>query len=339
MSFMANPLLFHFSFASFALKLLRCWFAVSVLGALASAAYAQSYPIRPIRMVMPFPPGGNVDTLGRVLARQLEIQLGQPVVVDNRGGANGILGVDIVAKAVPDGYTLLDTSFSFVVNPSIYRKLPYDTERDFVPITNFAMGLGYVLVSNPSSQVNSVKDLVAMAKKTSLRYSSPGIGNGQHLAGELLATKAGIQLLHVPYKGGGPALTAALGGEVQLTFTAAAVGAPHIKSGKLKALGFSGASRLAALPDVPTIAEAGIPGFAYDSGWHGLFAPARTPAAIIDRIYSEAAKAVQEPKLRELLVSGGYEPKADSPAEFAKVFRADIRKYRDIVKVARIEPQ
>jgi tripartite-type tricarboxylate transporter receptor subunit TctC len=309
--------------------------AVSGMG----SAFSQSYPSRPIRMVMPFPPGGNVDTLGRVLARQLEIQLGQPVVVDNRGGANGILGVDIVAKAIPDGYTLLDTSFSFVVNPSIYRKLPYDTERDFMPITNFAIGLGYVLVANPSAQVNSIKDLIAMAKKTTLRYSSPGIGNGQHLGGELLAAKAGIQLLHVPYKGGGPALTAALGGEVQLTFTAAAVGAPHIRSGKLKALGFSGASRLASLPEVPTIAEAGLPGFVYDSGWHGLFAPARTPATIVNRIYSEAAKAVQEPKLRELLVSGGYEPKADAPAEFAKVFRADIRKYGDIVKAARIEPQ
>jgi tripartite-type tricarboxylate transporter receptor subunit TctC len=311
--------------------------AVMVSGA--GSAFGQAYPTRPIRMVMPFPPGGNVDTLGRVLARQLELQLGQPVVVDNRGGANGILGVDIVAKAIPDGYTLLDTSFSFVVNPSIYRKLPYDTERDFTPITNFAIGLGYVLVANPSAQVNSIRDLIAMAKKTTLRYSSPGIGNGQHLAGELLATKAGIQLLHVPYKGGGPALTAALGGEVQLTFTAAAVGAPHIRSGRLKALGFSGASRLASLPEVPTIAEGGLPGFVYDSGWHGLFAPARTPATIVNRIYGEAAKAVQEPKLRELLVSGGYEPKADAPAEFAKVFRADIRKYGDIVKAARIEPQ
>ena len=312
--------------------------AAAAAGVSAAAEQAQ-YPARPIRLVMPFPPGGNVDTLGRVLARNLESQLGQPVVVDNRGGANGILGIDIVAKAPPDGYTIMYNSFSFVINPSIYRKLPYDTERDFVPVTNPAIGLGYVLASNPSSQINSVKDLVAMAKKSPLRYSSPGIGNGQHLAGELLAKKAGIQLLHVPYKGGGPSLTAVLGGEVQLTFTAAAVGAPHFKSGKLKALGFSGASRLAALPDVPTIAEAGLPDFHYDSGWHGLFAPAKTPAAIVDRLYAEAAKAVQEPKLKELLLAGGYEPRADPPAQFAKVFKADIRKYGDIVKAARIEPQ
>ncbi|MGZ5163581.1 MAG: Bug family tripartite tricarboxylate transporter substrate binding protein [Burkholderiales bacterium] len=303
------------------------------------SASAQSYPNRPVRLVMPFPPGGNVDAFGRILARQIEGHLGQPVVVDNRAGANGIIGVDIVAKAPPDGYTLLDTSFSFVINPSIYRKLPYDTEKDFAPITNFAMGLGYVLTAHPSVPVQTVRDLVALAKKTPLRYSSPGVGNGQHLAGELLATKAGIQLLHVPYKGGGPALTAVLGGEVQLTFTAAAVGAPHIKSGKLRALGFSGASRLASLSEVPTIAESGVPDFAYDSGWHGLFAPAKTPASVVNRLYTEVAKAVQEPKLREFLIAGGYEPKADPPAEFTKLFRADIKKYGDIVKAAHIEQQ
>ena len=170
---------------------------LALSGCGAWGAYAQSYPSRPIRLVMPFPPGGNVDTFGRVLARQLEAQLGQPIVVDNRGGANGILGVDIVAKAVPDGYTLLDTSFSFVVNPSIYRKLPYDTEKDFIPITNFAMGLGYVLTAHPSLPVQSVRDLIAHAKKAPLRYSSPGVGNGQHLAGELLATKAEIGRAHV----------------------------------------------------------------------------------------------------------------------------------------------
>jgi tripartite-type tricarboxylate transporter receptor subunit TctC len=313
--------------------------ALVLLAGLALNAVAEGYPNRPIRLVMPFPPGGNVDAFGRILAKQLEGQLGQPIVVDNRAGANGIIGVDIVAKAPPDGYTLLDTSFSFVVNPSIYKKLPYDTERDFVPITNFAMGLGYVLTSHPSVQAQSVKDLIALASKTPLTYSSPGVGNGQHLAGELLATKAGIKLLHVPYKGGGPALTAVLGGEVQLTFTAAAVGMPHIRSGKLRALGFSGGSRLASMPDVPTIAESGVPDFVYDSGWHGLFAPAKTPSSIVNRLYTEVVRAVQEPKLRDFLLAGGYEPKADPPSEFAKLFKADIRKYGDIVKAAHIERQ
>ena len=313
--------------------------APGVLLLASGAACAQSYPARPIRLMVPFPPGGNVDSFGRILAKQMEAQMGQPFVVDNRGGANGILGVDIVAKAAPDGYTLLDTSFSFVLNPSIYRQLPYDTDKDFVPITNFAIGLGYVLTAHPTVPAQTVKELIALAKASPLRYSSPGIGNGQHLAMELFAMKAGIQLLHVPYKGGGPAMTAVLGGEVHLTFTAAAVGAPHIKAGKLRALGFSGAARLVSLAEVPTIAEGGLPGFVYDSGWHGLFAPAKTPSAIVNRLHAEAAKAVQEPKLRDYLIAGGYEPRADSPAEFRKIFSNDIKRYAEIVRAAKIEPQ
>ena len=313
--------------------------AVLMLAAAEAGGDPGAYPTRPIRMVVPFPPGGNVDSFGRMLARQLESQLGQPIVVDNRSGANGIVGVDIVAKAPPDGYTLLDTSFSFVINPSIYRKLPYDTERDFAAITNFAVGLGYLLTAHPSVPAQSTKELIALAKSTQLRYSSPGIGNGQHLAAELLALKAGIRLQHVPYKGGGPALTAALGGEVQLTFTGAIVGIPHVKSGKLRALGFTGASRLVSLPEVPTIDESGLPGFLYDSGWHGLFAPARTPAAIVDRLYAETVRALREPRLRDYLVAGGYEPKADPPAEFRQTMRADLKKYSELVRAANIESQ
>src|SRR5688572_18194814 len=316
---------------------LMLWLTLVSAHAAAAQPAGQAYPNRPIRLVLPFPPGGNVDTLGRVLARNLEAQLGQPIVVDNRGGANGILGIDIVAKALPDGYTLMDNSFSFVINPSIYRKLPYDTERDFVPITNFAVGLGYLFTAHPSVPAQSMKELIALAKSTQLRYSSPGIGNGQHLAAELLALKAGVRLLHVPYKGGGPALTAALGGEVHLTFTGAIVGIPHVKSGKLRALGFTGASRLASLPEVPTIDESGVPGFLYDSGWHGLFAPAGTPAAIVNRLHAEIVKAVQEPRLRDYLVAGGYEPKADPPTEFRKIVRADIKRYGELVRAAKIE--
>jgi tripartite-type tricarboxylate transporter receptor subunit TctC len=305
----------------------------------ANGALSQAFPDRPIRLVVPFPPGGNVDTFARVLARQVEAQLGQTIVIDNRGGANGIVGVDIVAKARPDGYTLLDTSFSFVINPSIYKQLPYDTEKDLAAITNFAMGLGYLLVAHPALPAHSLKELITLAKTTPLRYSSPGIGNGQHLAGELLALRAGIPLLHVPYKGGGPAMIALLGGEVHITFTGAIVGMPHIKGGKLRALGFSGGTRLASLPDVPTIAEAGLSGFLYDSGWHGLFAPAKTPAAIVSRLHAEVVKALQEPKLRDYLVTGGYEPRADPPAEFRKIVHDDIKKYAEIVRAAKIEMQ
>ena len=304
-----------------------------------SGGPGQAYPNRPIRLVVPFPPGGNVDTFARVLAKQVESQLAHPLVIDNRGGANGIVGFDIVAKAPPDGYTLMVTSFAFVVNPSMYKKLPYDTERDFLPITNYVNGLGYVLVAHPSVPAHTVKELIALAREKPLRYGSAGIGNGQHLAGELFCMKAGIRMLHVPYKGGGPVLNAVLGGEVHLNFPAAIVALPYVKAGRLRALGFTGVARLASLPDVPTIAEEGLPGFFYDTGWHGWFAPAKTPTAIVNRVHAEIRKAIEVPQLRDYFVSGGYEPKADSPAEFRKTFLADIKRYAEIVRVAKIEAQ
>jgi len=299
---------------------------------------ASSYPARPIRLVVPFPPGGNVDAYARGLARQVEGQLGQPIVVDNRGGANGIVGNETVAKAVPDGYTLLSTSFAFAVNPAIYRKIPYDTAKDFAPITNFALGPGYLMTVHPSVAANSVKELIALAKTTPLRYSSAGIGNGTHLAAELFTLKTGLDLQHIPYKGGGPALNAALGGEVQITFPAVAVGMPQIKGGRLRAIGFTGEKRLAVLPDVPTIGET-VPGYAFDAGWHAWFAPAGTPAVIVNRLHAEVVKALETPRLREFFAAGGYEPKADPPAEFRKIFLQDLRKYAEIVKAAKIEPQ
>lgn len=306
-----------------------------------SAAWAQAYPTRPIRLVVPFPPGGNVDTFARMLAQQLETQLGQPLVIDNRGGANGIVGCDIVAKAPPDGYTILGTSFSFVVNPSIYRQLPYDVVKDFTPITAYALGLGYLLTANPALPAHSVKELIALGrnKDNPLRYSSAGIGNGTHLAAELFGLKAGIQMLHVPYKGGGPALTAALGGEVQITFPAVAVGAPYVKAGRLRALGFTGAKRVPSLPEVPTIAEAGLPGFQFDSGWHAMFAPAKLPYPVLTRLYTEVRKALEVPKVREFLAAGGYEARADPPPEFQKRVASDIRLYAEVVKAAKIAVQ
>jgi len=291
--------------------------------------------------VVPFPPGGNVDTLARVLARQVEAQLGQPLVIDNRGGANGIVGVDIVAKAPPDGYTLLATSFSFAVNPSIYRKLPYDTEKDFAPVTNYALGLGYLLTVHPAVPAHTVPELIALGRNqdSPLRYSSAGIGNGTHLAAELFALKAGIHMLHIPYKGGGPAMTAALSGETQVTFPAVAVGAPHVKSGRIRALGFTGSARVASLPDVPTIAEAGLAGFHFDSGWHALFAPAHTPATVVAQLHAEIRKALEAPRVRDTFVAGGYEPRADAPAAFRQSLASDIRLYSEVVKAAGIEAQ
>ena len=309
------------------------------LGSTGFAAGAADYPDRPIRLIVAFPPGGNVDVFARLLARQVETQIGQQIVVDNRaGGANGIVGYDIVAKAPADGYTLLSAAFAFVVNPALYDKLPYDTEKDFTPITNFVLGLGYVLTVNGGVPAQSVRELIALAKNANepLRYSSAGISNGQHLAAELFRLKAGIPLLHVPYKGGGPALTAVVSGETQLSFPSPIPVAPHVKSGRVRALGFTGGTRVSLLPDVPTIAEAGLPGFIFDAGWHAWFAPARTPPAIVNRVYAEVKKALEAPKLREAFIAGGYEPKGDTPAEFQKSFRTDIRRYAAIVKAAKI---
>jgi tripartite-type tricarboxylate transporter receptor subunit TctC len=290
--------------------------AALCIGALpASFATAQtSYPGRPIRLVVPVPPGGAIDTFARTLTRQLEGQLGT-IVVDNRSGANGIIGADLVAKAPPDGYTLLSHSFAFVINPAMYRQLPYSTERDFTPITNYVNGLGYLLLAHASVPARNVRELIALAKEKPLRYSSPGVGNGAHLAGELFAIKAGIQLQHVPYKGGGPALTATLGGEVNLNFQTVPVSLPHIETGRLRALAFSGAARVASLPDVPTIGES-LPGFVYDTGWHAWFAPAKTPASVVNRIYNAIRGAMQDPKLRDY-----------------------IKRYGEIVRTAKIEAQ
>jgi len=304
------------------------------------APYAQNYPTRPVRVVIPFPPGGNVDVFGRVLWPQVEKELGQTVVIDNRGGANGILGSHIVANATPDGYTLLHVSFSFAVNPSIVRKMPFDVVKDFAPVTDVALGTGYLMVSHPGFPPKTVKELITLAKQQpgQVRYSSAGVANGQHLAGELFATKAGIEMLHVPYKGGGPAVTAVVGGEVQLHFPAPAVGIPHVKAGRLRGIAFTGGKRLTALPDVPTVAET-IPGFLADAGWHGVFAPAKTPPAILRKVQESIHKALQVPRVRDHFVNNGYEPQGHTPAEWAKLFQADLKRYAEITRSAKIEPQ
>jgi tripartite-type tricarboxylate transporter receptor subunit TctC len=308
--------------------------------ALPCAALAQTFPARPMRVVVPFPAGGNVDTYIRQLARQMESSMGHPLVIDNRGGANGILGCDIVAKAAPDGYTILATSIAFAVNPAMYKKLPYDSERDFTPITNYANGLGYVMVVHPSVAASNVKELIALAKKQTLRYGTAGIGNGQHLAGVLFSQKAGVDMLHVPYKGGGPVLAAVLAGEVHINFPGASVAVPHVKSGKLKGIGFTGNKRISSLPNLPTIAESGLPGFVFDTGWHAMFGPAKLPAALVDRYQREVRKAFDaNAPLRETFASTGYEPAAAPPAEFARLFRADVRRFGDIVRLAKIERQ
>ena len=317
-------------------------YAVTVSAALcATAAFAaDTYPTRPVRVVVPFPPGGNVDTFARMLFRYVEEDLGQPIVIDNRGGANGIVGADTVAKATPDGYTYMATSFGFAVNKFIVKKLPFDHVKDFLPVTNIALGNGYLMVSHPAFPAKTVKELIALAKSQpgKIRYSTAGIGNGQHLTGELFCLKAGITMLHVPYKGGGPALNAVMGGETQVHFPAGSVGVPQVKAGRVRGLAFTGAKRLPSLPDLPTIGET-LPGFVADAGWHGIFAPPKTPMAIVTRFQQAVHKALQVPQVHDNFVANGYEPKGDPPAVWAKAYVEDLKRLGEIAKAAKLEPQ
>ena len=305
---------------------------------LAGNAMAQQYPSRPIRLIVPFPAGGNVDVFSRVLFRQVESEIGTNIVIDNRGGANGIIGADVVKNASPDGYTVLNTSFGFAVNPAIMKKMPFDVVRDFTPITNVATGLGYLLVVHPKLPVNSVAELIALAKKEKLSYSSAGVGNGQHLAGALLNSMAKINMLHVPYKGGGPAVAATISGEVQVHFPAGSVGVPHHKAGRVRAIAFTGAKRLSSMPEIPTVGET-VTGYIGDAGWHGMFGPAKLPPAITKKLQQSVHKALQEPKVRAHFVDNGYEPDGDAPEVWAKKFRTDVKRFAELAKAAGIEPQ
>lgn len=316
-----------------------CAALCSALLAWPLGAGAQTFPSRPIRLVVPFPAGGTAEVIARAITTQIEGQLGQPIVIDSRGGANGILGTELVARAAPDGHTLLHVTASFVINPNIYRKLPYDTTRDFVPITNLILGEGYLLLVHPALPVRSLQEFIALAKKDAkLSYGSPGVGNTLHLAMELFNVRAGIRLLHVPYKGVAPAMNAVVGGEVHAIIMPPTIAAAMVKSAKLRALGVSSPARLPEFPDVPTLAEGGLD-FQLTGGWHGWFAPAGTPSAIVDRIHGEARKALAAPKVREFLGSAGYVPDGRSPAESREFFKAEAVRYADMVRAARITPQ
>ena len=319
------------------MRYLRRLATVCLLLAFSSAALAQSFATRPIRLVTPFPAGGTADVVARTVTNEVGAQLGQPFVLDNRSGANGIIGTDIVAKAAPDGHTLLHVTASFVINPNIYRKLPYDVVRDFEPVTNLVLGTGYLLLLNPSVPAASVKELIALARKTGqVSYGSPGVRNTLHLAAELFNVRAGVKLLHVPYKGVAPAMNALLGGEVQAMFIPATIALGHVKSGKLKPIAFTGTSRWAAMPELPTMKEAGVANLELTGSWHGWFAPARTPAPTVSRLHQEVFKALQLPRVREAMVVGGYEPDGRPPAEFRKFVRIEFDRYAEMVKVAQV---
>lgn len=302
---------------------------------------ADSYPARPIRMIVPFAAGGTASILARAIANEAEKHLGQPLVIDNRDGANGIIGTQIVVNAAPDGYTMLHVTTSIAINPGVHKKLPYDTLKDLAPVTIVALGSGYVLLAHQKLGLRTVKDLIAAAKSSDKRvtYGSAGIGNSTHLVTEMFSKAAGIRLVHVPYKGVAPALNAVIGGEVNIMFIPPTVAVSQIQAGRVTALAFTGKSRWAVLPNVPTVAESGGPEFVKDAGWNAWLVPAKTPKRVIERLREAAVKAVLDPKVKALIEAGGYESFANTPDE-AKVFlRSQIDMYTRIARDVGIEQQ
>lgn len=316
---------------------LSMWASLLVAGT-SAFQYAYAYPERPIRVVVPFPPGGGADVTMRIMSDPLRAQLGQPLVIDNRGGASTIIGTEIVAKAKPDGYTILIATTTFAINPSLHATLPYDPVKDLSPITLVAF-TPYILVVHPSLPVKTVKDLIALAKERpgQLTYASVGNGSATHLATEMIVSRAGIKLVHVPYKGSAPALGDLIGGHVSLYLGSMPASVPQARSGKLRAVAVTGARRAPAAPEVPTIAESGLPGYEFNS-WYGLFAPAGTPPAIIDQIQGAVRKVLERADMRERMLAEGNETVGNTPGEFAAVIRSDISKYAKIVKAANIRP-
>jgi tripartite-type tricarboxylate transporter receptor subunit TctC len=297
----------------------------------------QPYPSKTLRIIVPFPPGGSIDPVARMLAPKLSESLGQPVIVDNRPGANGVIGTELLAKAAPDGYTLVHLGAStHVTNALLVKNLPYDSFKDFAPVATIQRS-EYVLVVHPSLPANDLKQLIALAKARpgQINYASSGNGNLNHLAAELFNMMAGVRTHHVPYKGGGQALTDLMGGQVQMHFSVTIAAIPHIKSGRLKPLAIGGEQRFAALPQVPTFAEAGLPGFSLRP-WQGVLAPARTPRPIVDRLATEIARIVGSPEIREKLANLGMESLISTPEQFAALMQADYEKSGAVIKAANI---
>lgn len=325
----------------------RCWVRRIILifaAAFASTASAQtgepSYPSRPIRLIVPFTPGSTLDIMGRLVAEQLGSRVGQNIVVDNRPGANGIIGTEIVAKSRPDGYTLLLTTGSFTGNVVVTKKLPYDPVQDFAPVTQVARSYGLLLVVHPGITAQSVKELVAFAKANprKLSYASSGVGNMTHLVGELLNAQAGVEITHVPYKGSSPALNDVIGRQVDMTFISTVSVMPFIKAGRVRPLALTGGDRSPVVPQVPTFKEAGYPEFEM-TGWYGLWFSAKTPAAIVNRINAEMKKAVASPEMKIKLDELGLIGVGSSPQEFAKYLREDLALQVRIAKKAGLEAQ
>ncbi len=319
------------------MPLCRCLFSAFGIATLfiAMPADAQTWPAKQVRMVVPYTPGGGIDTVARLLAQKLGEQTGGVFVVDNRPGAGGVVGAEIVARAAPDGHTLLASSTEFAINPAV-RKLPYDALKDFAHVSQLA-SVQFVLASHPSVPIRSVKDLVALAKARpgQLTYGSSGTGGGPHLAGELFQAMSGIRWVHVPFKGAGPAAIAVMSGEIDFSFGATIGLLGPVRSGKLRAIAVTGTRRFAELPDVPTVAESGVPGYSA-TGWYGLYAPGGTSPELVRRLHIEATRALGAPDVKEKLAKAGNEYVMSPPDEFAAFVRAEIAKWSKLVKDANI---
>ncbi len=313
---------------------------ISVDFAVAASICAAAYPERPIRLVVPAAAGGAIDVVGRIVGLKLGEQLGQTIVIDNRGGANNIIGTEIAARSPPDGYTLLITAGAHTINPAVYRKLPYDALRDFTPISHIANSGGLVIVVHPSFGARTLQQLIDMARASpgKIAYGSAGFGNSTHIAGEMFQVMAGVKLIHVPYKGAGPAVNDLLGGQIPLMFGPSPVVVPMVQAGRLRPLAFTGLKRSSQLPDVPTVDEAGVKGYE-NSGWYGMYGPRGVPKAIVARLNAALVAIVKMPDTRERFAALNLEPVGSSPEQFAQFLKDDLEKYARIAKAAGIKPE
>jgi tripartite-type tricarboxylate transporter receptor subunit TctC len=317
--------------------LLRVLTSVAAAAALAASglAFGQAYPAKPIHFSVPYPPGGPLDTVARLLGQKVAESVKQPVIVENKPGAGGNIGADLVAKSAPDGYTILMGAVAtHAINPTLYANIPYDPVKDFEPITQVA-STPNVLVVNPSLPVSNVKEFIAYAKAHpgALNFGSGSTGSAGHLAGELFKAMAGVQMVHVPYKGAGPAMQDLIGGQIQLMFDNLASSLGQMRAGKVKALAVTTAKRSSLAPELPTIAESGLPGFDI-STWFGVFAPGGTPRDVVQRLHAEFVKALADPGVRDTMMKLGAEPVGNTPAEFAAYIQSEARKYAAVIKAS-----
>ena len=302
-----------------------------------SVAPAQDWPAKPVRFIVPYPPGGGTDVIARIVQQRMSEGLGQTIVIENRGGAGGAVGTEAAARSVPDGYTFLFTLSSHTINPLLY-KLSYDVEKDFVAVS-MIVSVPQLIAANPGSPIKSMQELVAAAKAAPGKLSFASVGNGtpSHIAGELLKLKTGIDILHVPYKGGGPAVTDTIAGQVPLLFVTAPAAMSHVRAGKLRALAVTTLKRSPGAPDIPTVAEAlNIPDYEVDS-WYAMFAPVKTPPAVTARMQKEIARVVQLPDIRQKLIEQGGDPVGGSAEELDRVVRSELKKWTEVIQAAKIK--